>query len=281
MTKTTLLIPDLHHRWEQAEKIISNVKHDEVIFLGDFFDDFGDTPEMVKDTCEWLVDSVNKPNRIHLIGNHDQMYMYANRSFQCSGYVQWKYFVISDMVPRSTWDKLKWYHFLNNRWLMSHGGLHKFNVPASITKFKDDRKIFIKELSGYLDHEIQDALRNGNNNKGSWVFGIGQGRYGTHRVGGITWCDFDVEFYPVNGLNQIVGHTPQTHNEPKWAIMDSPQSKPYFRLNRKFDLKVKDLDDTNKSINLCLDVWKNTHWATWNGEKMEFGNYRELSGAII
>jgi hypothetical protein len=276
MNEVVLIIPDLHHRVDQADKIIRYVGADKVICLGDAFDDFDDTPEMVTHTCEWLVDFVNNPNHIFIAGNHEMHYAYANRSFQCSGYEQWKYFIISDMVPRATWDKLKWYHFLDNRWLMSHGGLHKFNVPASITKFKDDRKTFIKELSGFLDYEIHEGLWNGDDNKKSWVFGVGHSRGGVQRAGGITWCDFEKEFYPVLGINQVVGHTPQTHDEPKWAVMDSPTSKPYFRLNRKFDLKAKDLDDTNKSTNLCLDVWKNTHWATWDGEKMEIGNYRDL-----
>src|ERR1041385_7456274 len=122
--KCTLILPGIHHKWELAEEIISKVKHDNVICVGDYYDDFNDTPEMVQDTCDWLVSSVSKPNRIHLFGNHDMGYAFSNRNLQCSGYEQWKYFIIHDLVPRSTWDKLKWYYILDNTWLITHAGLH-------------------------------------------------------------------------------------------------------------------------------------------------------------
>src|SRR5512137_860474 len=145
--KITLIIPDLHHRWHQAERIISTVGADEVLFLGDYFDDFGDNPEMVKDTAEWLESSVNKPNRIHLFGNHDQHYAFDYRTFRCSGYEQWKHFIIKDNVNPVIWKKLHWFYFLDNRWLLTHGGLHKLNVPGDLLKHRKNRKEFINYLT--------------------------------------------------------------------------------------------------------------------------------------
>ena len=148
MNKITLIIPDLHLKWKQAEKIIASVGADEIILLGDYFDDFNDDPASVKETCEWLEASVAKPNRIHLFGNHDQHYAYPYRSFQCSGYAQWKYFIIHDSINPKLWDKVKWFHFLDNRWLLCHGGLHELNVPPNITKFRTNRTKFVAELTG-------------------------------------------------------------------------------------------------------------------------------------
>lgn len=250
-----------------------------MLFLGDYFDDFGDTPEMVKDTCEWLEASVNKPNRIHLFGNHDQHYAYTYRTFQCSGYEQWKYFIIHDTLPKEVWDKLKWYHFLDDRWLLTHAGLHKFNLPDSIKKLRTDRPKFNKEIAEYLDNEIRKGFQDGANSKGSWVFNAGAARWGHQRVGGITWCDFERELFPIKGLNQIVGHTPQMQS-PRWCVLEKDplngDGKVAYRPSELYVPSLKWLDDPELSHNICLDVHGNTTWATWNGKNLVLGNYRDL-----
>ncbi|HOT89801.1 MAG TPA: metallophosphoesterase, partial [Bacteroidales bacterium] len=221
---TTLIIPDLHHKWKQAEEIIKSVKSDQIIFLGDYFDDFNDTPGQVKNTCDWLKSSLSKPNRIHLFGNHDQHYAYSYSKFRCSGYEQWKYYIIRDNIDSKLWNKLKWFHFLDNQWLISHGGLHTLNLPDNIKKcWKKGRSEFIVKLTEYLNDEIYKGFQDIFNNKSSWVFSAGYSRGGIHRVGGITWCDFVREFKPFQGINQIVGHTPQSL-PPHWCILKKPPS---------------------------------------------------------
>ncbi len=44
MIETTLILPDLHLKVEQADKIIKHVGADKIICVGDVFDDFGDNP---------------------------------------------------------------------------------------------------------------------------------------------------------------------------------------------------------------------------------------------
>jgi hypothetical protein len=261
---------------DQADRIIQHVGADKVIALGDVFDDFNDTPVIVTHTCEWFINFVNNPDHIFLMGNHSIHYAYPYSAFQCSGYAQWKYFLINDIVSRDDWDKLKWYHFLDGRWLLSHGGLHKFNLPEEITKFKNDRPKFISEISGYLDHEILEGLRNGATNQRSWIFSAGHSRGGCNRVGGIIWCDHNEEMYPIIGMNQIYGHSPQTYGSASWLIKDSDISQPYFMLSKDFKFKLENIDNVNKSTNLCLDVWGNTHWGIWNGKTLTIGNYKDL-----
>ena len=279
MINTTLIIPDLHHRWRQAEKIIAEVGADEVIFLGDYFDDFNDTPEMVQDTCDWLEGSVAKPNRIHLFGNHDQHYAFTYKTFQCSGYEQWKYFIIHDNMDPKVWEKLKWFHVLDNRWLLTHAGLHKLNVPDSIKKFRKDRPKFITALSEWLNEEILKGFRSGAESVGSWVFNAGKARWGMQRVGGITWCDYEREFFPLMGINQIVGHTPQMQG-PRWCLLEkdplNSDGKVVYRPADLWKPTIEGLDDPNLSANICLDVHGNTHYATWNGSELKIGNYRDL-----
>ena len=273
--KISLIIPDIHHRWRDAEKIISSVKSDEIIFIGDYYDDFDDTPEMVRETCEWLEGSVNKPNRIHLFGNHDVHYAFTYRSFQCTGYEQWKYFIISDMISSKVWDKLKWYHFLDNQWLITHAGLHKFNLPESVTKFSGERIKFIDEIGKYLDHEIINGFRSGATNQSSWIFNAGYSRGGMQRVGGITWCDFEREFFPIQGINQLLGHTPQTIGTPRWCLLNN-NDKVSYPLYSEFNPTVEMLNDSGLSININLDVYKNMHYGIWNGKKLVVKHYQGL-----
>lgn len=272
----TLIIPDLHHRWYQAERIIQTVGADQIVFLGDYFDDFGDTPEMVKDTCDWLESSVQRPNRTHLFGNHDQHYAYEYQTFRCSGYEQWKYFIIHDTLNQKVWDELKWYYFVDNRWLLTHGGLHKSLVPESILAKRTDRQLYVKELSDFLDQSIRQGIQDGANHKSSWVFNAGHARWGTQKVGGITWCDYLREFNPFKGMNQIVGHTPCDKGMPwHWTRIndDGNVLHPQYK---NWHPTPEQLDNPDLSANICLDVHGNTHWAVWNGKKLEIGNYKDL-----
>ena len=279
MNELTLILPDLHHRVDQATKIIRHVEADKVIALGDFYDDFNDTPEMVSHTSEWLMEFVSNPNHIALVGNHDIQYMYPYRTFQCSGYKQWKYFQINDIVPRSTWEKLKWFHFLDNRWLLTHAGLHKLNVPDSVKKFRKDRPKFISELTQYLDAEIIKGFQNGASGTGSWIFNAGRGRGGSQQVGGITWCDFTREFFPVRGINQIMGHTPQMQG-PRWCLLEENSEKldgqVSYRPHELWKPTIDLLDNPTRSTNIDLDVHGNMHYATWNGKNLVLGKYSDL-----
>lgn len=268
--KITLIIPDLHLRWQQAQKIIDSVKADQIIFLGDFFDDFNDDPTSIGEMADWLENSVRQPNRIHLYGNHDVHYAYSARHLQCSGYADWKYFAIRDRIDhKHVWDQFKWFHILDGKWLLSHGGLHKFHLPAKIANLHADRPKFMRELEAYLTAESRKAFRDG-----SWFTHAGYSRGGSQRVGGLTWCDFEREFFPVKGLNQIVGHTPQGLGVPKWCYLKG-NSQVIYHPYGEWTPNPKDYNDVQRSYNIDLDVWKNTHWAIWDGEQLRVFNYQE------
>lgn len=267
----SLIIPDLHHRWRDAETIIEKVAHDEVIFLGDYFDDFNDTPHMVSETCDWLISSVNKPNRIHLFGNHDVHYAFVYRTLQCSGYEQWKYFIISDVVPRETWDKLKWYHVLDNKWLLTHAGLHNAHITEPIRVLNGKEKLI--SIASDLDIGIINGFRAAANNGENWALGSGRSRGGRMPFGGIIWCDFEREFVPVKGLHQIFGHTPQGLGIAKWCVLNK-NGKKEFHPSTLFT--PKEFDDPSWSFNLDLDVLHNTHYAVWDGRSLTVGNVKDL-----
>ncbi len=271
MKKLTLILPDIHHKVDRADKIIQHVGADEVICLGDAFDDFDDTPEMVSHTAEWFVDFVNKPNHIFIGGNHDWHYAYDIPHLRCSGYEQWKSFIINDVVSKRDWEKMKFYHFLDGKWLLSHGGLHKFHLPKKIAELHADRPKFMNELEAYLTEESYKAFR-----EDSWFLHAGHSRGGIQRVGGLTWCDHNQEMYPIIGLHQIYGHSPQQAGSASWLIQDSENSQPYFELSNGWSPSNTQLNTTKTSYNLCLDVWKNMHYATWDGLRLLIYKFNDI-----
>lgn len=259
MTKrSVLIIPDLHLNWRRADRIINYVGADEILFLGDYFDQFDDTPEDINEMVDWLEHSVKQPNRIHLLGNHDMHYAFPDSKFQCSGYEQWKMFIIRDRLKTKFWDSFKFYHILDETWMCSHAGLHDLHVPQKIKNMRKNRPAFLKEISKYLDAEIIKGFRGE-----SWIFRAGRARGGYQRVGGITWCD-EREFKPIVGLNQVFGHTPiDVAVGNKWINTADAPTPP-------------DYTNTNHSYNLDIDTRGGMRWAVWNGTTLEIGNYKDL-----
>jgi len=191
-----LVLPDIHLKFDRAERIIAAEGADSVICLGDVFDDFGDTPEQNKAAAEWLKNSLNKKNRIHLMGNHDLHYAKPNAFTICSGFTWEKHEVISTVLTKADWRKLRWFH-LHKNFLFAHAGLTKQLFDGSVNW---DLWRFLKRETT----EANKALEKGNTH---WVFRAGYSRGGSTPFGGLTWCDWG-EFTPLDGIRQICGHTP-------------------------------------------------------------------------
>ena len=116
---TTMIVPDIHNRVRLAEELIAKENPDNIVFLGDYFDDYGDTLEDATNTALWLKESLTKPNRVHLLGNHDLSYL--NPTFACSGFSEGKLYAISK--TKVDLSKLKTHHWLDKKWLCTHAGL--------------------------------------------------------------------------------------------------------------------------------------------------------------
>lgn len=270
----TLIIPDVHEKPYLFEKVINSFGPDQIVFLGDYFDAFDDTPEMIEETCAWLSYSVSKPNRIHLRGNHDCHYEFEYRNFECSGYAQWKYFQIQDSIKKEVWYKLKWYHVLDNTFLLTHAGLHRHWVPKEILNIHDNRTLFLEKIQTFLDENLMQGFRDFHKSKHPWIFGAGFGRGGNQPAGGITWCDFTREFKPIIGLNQIFGHTAQGAGVATWLIKDTSDKIQLYPSNM-WTPPIRYYNDTTKSINIDLDVLVNKHWAVWDGTTLQIFNYKD------
>lgn len=214
----SIFIGDVHHKIEIAERICQLEQDaDEIVFIGDYLDDYGDSSIKTKKTCDWLIKSLKRPNRVHLIGNHDLHYFCLHEEIQGSGFGvdKWKRFCDHEVSKKR--DRFKFFH-ISQGFLCSHAGIH----PSLVHPIEGCAPDWLKEQEEniwiYLDSRRVHPL-----------VAVGRGRGGYSAHGGITWQDWNEEFECVSGMNQIVGHTRSRDN----------------------DVRIKNGEN---SINYCIDT---------------------------
>jgi hypothetical protein len=197
MNNNLLVIGDIHNKVALADEYIKRFRDTPIIFMGDYFDDFHDDIMDARITAEWLKDSLSKPNRIHLLGNHDLPYL-TNGKIYCPGWNPEKNKVVNEILGPEDWAKLKYYHYEKN-YYFSHAGLTLkwFGNPL-------DAKIDPENVEKIVTKAASD-LRAGLNGDPIWA--ADKTRGGDHDIGGLLWCDWRI-FPHIEGINQVVGHTP-------------------------------------------------------------------------
>ncbi len=192
-----VIIPDIHTNYVDAEIIIETEKPDQTVFLGDYFDSFTETDESVDQTARWLADSLQKKDRVHLIGNHDLSYMTKLLHLKSSGFTEYKQHIIDrHHIP---WGKLQPYCYVYD-WLCTHAGVSK-----QFFKYYATRNLY-----GFMTETIKDLVNINNSTHHHKFFQVGKSRGGTSEHGGILWCDY-AEFTDIPGQKQIFGHTSADH----------------------------------------------------------------------
>lgn len=196
LPRPTLVVGDIHNRIEKVDAILEQFRerHRSVVFVGDYFDSYDDCAYDARRTARWLYESVQAPNRIHLLGNHDVSYLYPGHpQCRCPGWTPSKARVIAEelaSVPRDTFRLAT----TVGPWLVSHAG---FSRQLADGWAAENALIEAGVAQVCLGRLARYALLNGDVNRG-----------GMDSVSGILWTDFGKTFEPVPGINQIVGHTP-------------------------------------------------------------------------
>ena len=204
----SLIIPDIHNHTENADHWLRTQQHDRVVFLGDFFDDFDDTPGDAMNTARWLRDRMEAANDIFLLGNHDASYLFPDSpELECPGFTPQKSRAIHEVMKPQHWQRFQLAHF-EQGWLMSHAGFH----PVWMTE-PTVEKILAR---------CAKAMELANRRVIDPILGAGQDRGGLQKFGGPLWMDFG-SLVPIPKINQIVGHT------PGWEVREkiAPDSKNY------------------------------------------------------
>lgn len=123
----TLVIPDIHSRWELAEQIIQAAEPwDHCVLLGDYFDSFDpllDSLNNTEDAARWLRDKLTDPRYTCLVGNHEMPYFHGPERFGCSGYTDVKSTVINRIITPDLARRMP-LAYMTEGWLLSHAGFH-------------------------------------------------------------------------------------------------------------------------------------------------------------
>lgn len=125
-----------------------------------------------------------------------------NRDLRCSGNAHDKAAAINKILTKEDWTKTKFYIELDG-WLITHAGLRADFAERD------------------LGAEAKTALLCADKIQPHWMFAAGYARGGGWKLGGLNWLDWNIEFEPIPGIKQIVGHTPG--NQPRerdgnWCI---------------------------------------------------------------
>lgn len=212
-----LIIPDVHNQVEWAETLIAKFPDRKVVFLGDYFDSFGDTPEAARRTAEWLRHSLEK-GRVHLMGNHDLPYRWQNTWHpKCPGWTREKARAILDHVRVEQWQQMPLVFILDGKdarpIVTSHAGItlaNLYGVSNSVDCATGGRCAHLKDrlVPEHLDAIRKQAVICERSAKGGGDhFWLNQGsRMGEIEQGGPFWLD-RWDFNPIAGINQVVGHT--------------------------------------------------------------------------
>jgi hypothetical protein len=189
-----LVISDVHNRVDKVSSIIKkNNDVDSIVFLGDFFDSFGDTLEETITTCIFISEQLDDPRVKWVAGNHDIPIMYKDiKELRHSKFSYEKAEVSHEILGHKLFQN-KLFHYEAGI-LFSHAGVH-----PSFLKTED----YIGELN-WLAKECQESLDSGRPHP--FLMG-GFARGGKEMFGGITWLDWDDEFIAVPNLSQVVGHS--------------------------------------------------------------------------
>jgi hypothetical protein len=124
--KAYLIIPDIHHKVGMVERIRANHPGMPAIFLGDYFDDFYDTPAHMEVTCRWLKQAIGRGQDTFLLGNHCFAYLSYELGVRwgyCSGWDVGKQQIFHRHFPGDTLLKSGAWTAHCQGWLISHAGL--------------------------------------------------------------------------------------------------------------------------------------------------------------
>lgn len=211
-----LIIPDIHHKCDEAEQIIRQHPGRTVVFLGDYFDDFEDTPSRAEETAKWLRYSLQQPNRIHLMGNHDASYRWPFLEPRCPGWSTAKALAVAKVMSKH-WEDCRLHHVIrreNRRpLLLSHAGfsLRSLHDVRDLRDLRRGGRLhFLKQLPveeqlATIELQAQQCLSLARAGLSHALMRSGS-RMGSLLPAGPLWLDFR-DFVPIAGVDQVVGHT--------------------------------------------------------------------------
>jgi len=239
-SKTVLVIPDIHNKTSLADKILQEeTEVDYTVFLGDYFDDFGDDPKIAEDTAWWLKDRLNDDSRkmVFLNGNHDVSYRFPfSWSVKCSGFTEGKAKAINKVLSPRDWGKFELVHF-EGRTIFSHAGISRslFSSKGGVIK-KEKIKFMCRQGLEHAKADIYDPVL---------AASVSRGGGAPWGHAGVTWLDWQ-ENEPIDGWDQIIGHTPGSNvrieeDENGWYVACLDTALNHYGVLKNSKLEIRSL----------------------------------------
>jgi hypothetical protein len=187
-----VFVGDIHGKIDVVNKALD--EDGTIIFVGDLVDSFDRSVGEQERCVKTVLDAIDAGKAECIFGNHELSYLMPT-THRCSGYKNTMDMVLmqyrADILAKFKPAILLGDEACPN-WFITHAGMHPI--------------VFADYIAS--NQPIEEwAAPNEATNRGSAAHWIGQARGGYQKVGGIYWCDFNDEFKPVDGINQIFGHT--------------------------------------------------------------------------
>jgi len=181
-----LFIGDIHGDLKLVQFLLGNFSQYQLCFVGDIMDSFKFTPRDQVECMRLILSSDCGLIR----GNHEESYLYQH--MRASGWNP-----ETDYLLQPYYDAIKarskyFLYLKDHQLLVTHAGLSKGlwdNVGLTLDKVEET-------LTTWSSTPVESPIH--------W---IGQSRGGRRPCSGILWCDYNLDFEPVEGLKQVFGHT--------------------------------------------------------------------------
>lgn len=201
-----LFVGDLHTKYGILERVKELSKnYDEIIFLGDYVDDWMAAPEYSEQLLKSIIDfKLANPGKIKLLlGNHDFSEWFG-KPFTCSGYNYLTHQLVSPIYAKyeDLFDIA--YSPNTSAFLCSHAGFTKSWLNKYFQK-PFERPYDIAKVVNYAFHHRKDQ------NCEDIFFGFGDVGYarGGYQYPSPIWTDLNEMIADaMPGFTQVIGHTP-------------------------------------------------------------------------
>lgn len=197
MDKDIYIVSDVHGAYDELRKALFSAGLFDNHGLKDpnaYIVQIGDLANCVRSSIQGdirCLDMVGREIDLMLVGNHEIPYFDPDNYF--SGFhfdsnisqTLWAYYANGHILPA----------YVHGDILITHAGVtaSQLNLGTGNTALQVSRKLHEEWTEKNFKHYLfRDC---------------GRARYGRQVIGGMLWCDFDVEFEPTE-FPQIIGHTP-------------------------------------------------------------------------
>jgi len=200
-----IIIGDIHGELQILKQILKRFKGEKKLFVGDYVDSLTASNDTIIETLNLVI----KNGDIILIGNHDLGYynIFPFKKY-CTGYRMFMRKKLEKIFCDNS-DKFRLMYFDKARNILyTHAGVSRWWVnvyykPAdSVSVIKSLKEVNLFKMK--YNHP---------------VLNIGKSRGGTNDSGGLLWCDWNKDFFPLDTVNQVMGHTEVLQIETKGAKM--------------------------------------------------------------